>query len=361
MMDFRLSEVQSLMAATVDSLVADHIKRGAGPWSLWAGLADMGLLGAGIAEEDGGSGGCFEDLAVIVEGLGRGGGTGLFVPVVVVGAGLVSRLGNEAQRAALLRSVVSGTATVVLAHHEAPHEAGLISARATRSADGWRLTGEKTFVPGGDVADRFIVSACTSEGVALFIVPATVDGLQARAVELYDGNGAAHLTLDGCLVPVDAQLGDVVTAGAAVDWALDRANAAYVNEAVGLMSMLCDRTRDHIKTRKQFGETLAGFQVVKHRMVDMFIELELARSMAMMAAVSADAIDPTVRARDVSGAKAAVGKAGRRVGQSAIQLHGALGLTRDYPVGPAVKRLTLIERIFGDTSWHLARYAKLSA
>jgi alkylation response protein AidB-like acyl-CoA dehydrogenase len=231
---------------------------------------------------------------------------------------------------------------------------------AVPSEGGWHLTGRIARVPAGDAADAFIVLASTAAGPTLLLVPADAQGLNVRRVKLYDGTGAADLRLDGCTVPAQARVGDEGNARSVIDWAIDRAHAAFANEAIGLMQALCDLTLDHIKTRQQFGQTLGSFQVVQHRMVDMRIELELARSMAILATVAADDPDELRRARDVSAARAAIGKASRIVGQSAIQLHGAIALTRDYPAGSYVKRLTLIERMFGDTDWHVARFARLA-
>lgn len=368
-MNFQYTETQILVADTVASVVADHVEKGRGGTAgdaaapLWGKLAELGLLGAEIEEAAGGSGGSFEDLALILQGLGRGAAAGAFVPAIVVGAGLISRLGDDEQRRTLLPAIAEGRLQAVLAHHETSDltPGQPVTARATPVEGGWTLRGEKAFILGGDVADIFIVSAETDRGLSLFLVPSDASGVAARGIRLFDGGGGAHLTLNNCFVPQTALLGVDGEAAAAVEWALDRANAAFVNEAIGLMAELCDLTLNHIKTREQFGQVLGKFQVIQHGMVNMRIELELARSMAILAAVAADDPDETRRARDVSAAKAAVSKAARLVGQSAIQLHGAIAMTQEYPAGSYVKRLTLIERAFGDAVWHLARFSKLVA
>lgn len=369
-MDFRLSDTQTLINETMTSLVAEHRETvRAGPAhgasqagsALWARLAELGLLGAEIAEVDGGSGGTFEDLAVILQALGRGGGAGAFGPVIVTAAALISRLGDDAQKAAVLPSVLAGVGMPVLAHHETVDQGSdEVSATAVAVDGGWKLAGRKVMVFAGDAADLFLISARTEKGLTLFLVPATAESLSVRPMMLYDGSRAANLELDGCIVPAAAQLGLEGEADASVAWALDRANAAFANEAVGLMSELCDMTVEYLKTREQFGQTIGKFQVLQHRAVDMRINLELARSMAILAAVAADCTDDRRRSRDVSGAKASIGKASRVVCQSAIQLHGAIALTQEYPAGSFVKRLTLIERSWGDARWHLERFANLS-
>lgn len=370
-MDFRLSETQKLIDETVTSLVSEHreaVRAGAkgeavqAGSALWSRLAELGLLGAEIAEVDGGSGGAFEDLAVILQALGRGGGAGAFGPVVVTAAALISRLGDEAQKAAVLPSVNEGAGMPVLAHHETVDQGSdEVSATAVAVNGGWKLAGRKVMVFAGDVADLFLISARTEKGLTLFLVPATAEGLWVRPMKLYDGSGAVDLELDGCFVPAAAQLGPEGEADASVAWALDRANAAFANEAVGLMAELCDMTVEYLKTREQFGQAIGKFQVLQHRAVDMRINLELARSMATLATVAVDDADDRRRSRDVSAARAAIGKASRIVCQSAIQLHGAIALTQEYPAGSFVKRLTLIERSGGDARWHLERFANLSA
>lgn len=366
-MDFRPSDTQVMIADTVASLVARyrqslHGEAGPAATALWPQLAELGLLGAEADEAHGGSGGSFEDLALILQGLGRGGGAGAFAPVVVCAAGLISRFGDASQKAALLPGIVDGSRKVVLACHETTDPmSDKIAATARRSRDGWILSGRKVRVLSGDVADTFIVSAGTENGPSLFLLPVSAEGLSIRRMRLYDGSGAADLDLNDCAVPPHARLGVEGEASAAITWALDRENAASANEAVGLMAELCDMTVEYLKTREQFGQAIGKFQVLQHRAVDMRINLELARSMALLATVAADDDDALRRARDISAARAAIGKASRIVCQSAIQLHGAIALTQEYPAGLYVKRLTLIERSGGDTQWHLERFAKLQA
>ncbi|WP_428152659.1 acyl-CoA dehydrogenase [Brevundimonas sp.] len=213
----------------------------------------------------------------------------------------------------------------------------------------------------GDGADLFLISAKTDRGLTLFLVPATAERVSVWPIKLYDRAGAADLQLDGCFVPSSARLGMEGEAQASVAWAMDRTSAAFANEAVGLMAALCDMTVDYLKTREQFGQAIGKFQVLQHRAVDMRINLELATSMAMLATVAVSDTNERRRSRDVSAARAAIGKASRIVCQSAIQLHGAIALTDEYPAGDYVKRLTLIERSIGDVRWHLERFAGLSA
>ena len=369
-MDFTLSETQALMVDVVSSLVADHHDFDArrailasglcGSEAFWERLASVGLLGVELDEVHGGTGGTFEDIAVMLQPLGRALMIDPVVATVVLGAGLVNRAGTAVQKTAVLPAVADGSLKLAVAHGEAGNDRTpeRIATRAERVDNGWTLTGAKAVVPGGHAAGLFIVSAQTTEGPSLFLVPRDTRGLTVRPYPLYDGSGAADLVLDAVRPGDEALLGEVGEGLDHVTWAWDRGAAAVCNEAVGVMAALCDLTLDYLKSRVQFGRPIGGFQVLQHRMVDMRIALEQARSMAMLAAVAADDPDPAKRSRAVSAAKVTVGRACRQIGQSAVQLHGGIALTDDYIAGHYFKRLTLIERQFGDTASHLARFAR---
>lgn len=366
-MDFRLSDTENLIANTITSLVAESRQgskdRSSQPGSaLWPRLAELGLLGIELDEADGGSGADFGALAAMLEALGRGGGAGDFIPVVVLAMPLIARIGEDTQKAAVLPHIVAGRLKPVLAHYETDdYRSDPVAATAIAIEGGWKISGHKRRVFAGDGADLFVVSAMTQAGTTLFLVPANTEGLFVRTARLYDGSGAADIELAECVVPTTARLGPDGAAERMIAWSLDRAVAAHAVEAVGLMTELCDMTIDHLRTREQFGQIIGKFQVLQHRAVDMRIQLELARSMAMLASVAVNDSDDRRRSRDVSAAKAAIGRASRTICQSAIQLHGAIALTAEYPAGAFVKRLTLIERSFGDTAWHLRRFAERSS
>ena len=324
--------------------------------AFWATLAEQGLLGIEVSTDAGGIGGTFAETAVVLEALGAALVVEPFVPTAVLGVGLLNDLGTPEAVAPLLERVVTGTLKLALAHDEGAR----VATSAEREGDGWRLRGHKTLVLGGDVADVLLVSATSDAGLCLFLVPADTAGLSRKSYRLYDEHGAADLTFDLAL-PASALLGAEGAASPAIDRALDRGAAAAIHQAIGAMDRLCAMTPDYLKTRVQFGKPLATFQVLQHRMVDMQIALEQARSMALLATAALDEADPAVRARDISAAKLHVGDAARLIGQSAVQLHGGIALTDEYPAGHYFKRLTMLARQFGDELYHLDRYVALAA
>jgi alkylation response protein AidB-like acyl-CoA dehydrogenase len=318
-----------------------------------------------IDEAEGGSGGCFEDLAAIMPVFGRSLVVEPLIPTLVLGVGLVARHGSAVQRGALLPAVAGGGLMLGLAHAErqARDMTRWVSATARRGDAGWVLDGAKCVVPGGDQAGVLLVSARTSgaaddgDGISLFVVPRETAGLQRRDYKLYDGSGAADLVFADMRLPGDALLGEVGAGLQAVEFAYDRARAAVCAEAIGVMDRLREITLDYLRTRTQFGQPIGKFQALQHRMVDAHIELELARSMALLAVHAVADSNPARRVRSIAAAKARIGKAARTMGQTAVQLHGGIALTDDYTAGHYFKRLTMIERLFGDVAVSVKRFA----
>jgi alkylation response protein AidB-like acyl-CoA dehydrogenase len=374
-MDFSLSETQRLLAETTDRLVRerygfeDRKKIIAGPDGvsrpMWARFAELGLTGLGIAEEQDGLGGGMADLAVVAESFGRALVVEPFMPTLVLGAGTLGLIGSDAQQAEILPRVAAGSCFLALAHGEPKSRYTLCHVESQAVADGadYLLTGTKAVVLGGDVADHFLVSARSEgtttapHGISLFLVPRTALGLTIRAYPNIDGTRAADLRLDRVRVPASALLGPVGQALPTIAHATDRAIAYLCAEAVGAMEALNALTLEYLKTRTQFGRPIGAFQVLQHRMVDMAMALEQARSLAILAAGRADDPHPHERVRAVSAAKVQIGRSGRLIGQSSVQLHGGIGITNDYAGGHYFKRLTLIDRTFGDADHHLARFA----
>jgi alkylation response protein AidB-like acyl-CoA dehydrogenase len=377
-MDFSLSDTQRMLAETTDRLVRERYgfeerkKIIASPDGfsrpLWATFAELGLTGLGIDEDHGGLGGTVSDLAVVAETFGRALVVEPFLPTVVLGAGILGLAGSDTQQAELLPKVAAGELFLALAHGE-PKSRYTLSHVATRAeADGadHLLTGAKAVVLGGDAADYFLVSARTDgatsdpHGISLFLVPKDAPGLTIRAYLNIDGTRAAELGLDRVRVPATARIGQIGHGMPIVGHAVDRAIAYLCAEAVGAMQALNALTLDYLKTRTQFGVPIGSFQVLQHRMVDMEVALEQARSMAILAADRADDPDPHERARAISAAKVQIGRSGRLIGQSSVQMHGGIGITDEYAGGHYFKRLTLIDRTFGDADHHLARFAAAS-
>jgi alkylation response protein AidB-like acyl-CoA dehydrogenase len=374
-MDFSLSETQRMLAETTDRLVRDRYgfedrkKIIAGPDGfsrpMWATFAELGLTGLGIAEEYDGSGGTMGDMAVVAETFGRALVVEPYMPTLVLGAGTLGLAGSDTQKAEILPQVVAGACFLALAHGEPKSRYTLAHVETKAVADGgdMLLTGAKAVVLGGDAADHFLVSARTSgatgdaQGISLFLVPRDAPGLAIRAYPNIDGTRAADLVLDRVRVPASARIGEIGQALPIVTHAVDRAIAYLCAEAVGAMQALNVLTLDYLKTRTQFGQPIGAFQVLQHRMVDMEVALEQARSMAILAGDRADDPDGRERGRAISAAKVQIGRSGRLIGQSSVQMHGGIGITDEYAGGHYFKRLTLIDRTFGDADHHLARFA----
>lgn len=376
-MDFAPTETQRMIADAVSALLADQhefetrrqrIHAGAThSETLWNELADLGIFGAEIDEAHGGTGGPLADLLAVMEPFGASLVNEPVIPSLVLSAGLIQKAGTEAQKAAYLPHLASGTTKAATAHTERRARDHLywVETTATKTEAGWVLSGSKQVVQGADLADVLIVSARTSgeagdaSGISLFIVSADQAGLSRRPYPVYDGSGAADLTLDDVVVTEDALLGGEGQGLELIQWAWDRGNAAICVEAVGAMQAMRDLTLDYIKTRQQFGQPIGKFQVLQHRMADLHMQVELARSMSLLAISATEETEADKRAHKLSAAKIAIATACREVGQSAVQLHGGVALTDEYSAGHYFKRLTLIERQFGDRDHHMDRYITL--
>lgn len=322
---------------------------------LWAEFAQLGWLGLPFTPEDGGTGGGAVELAILMEAFGRHLVVEPYLATVVLGGGLVTALGSTAERRALLPAVAEGHCCLAFAHddHGAP-------TRAERRRDGYVLQGGKKLVLGGAMADTLLVSAqLDGDGIGIFVVPKE-RGLTLRPYRLLDGSRAADLVLTDVALPSSALLGGRADAAAAVEAVLQRAIAALSADAVGVIGAMVKATVDYAKTRVQFGQPIANFQALQHRMVRMRIKEEEARAAALFATLSLDGA-ADMRARAIHGAKAKIGRCARLVHQEAIQLHGAIGTTSELALGGYAKRLIAYETLFGSTREHLARYGAIIA
>ncbi|HKW52077.1 MAG TPA: acyl-CoA dehydrogenase family protein [Stellaceae bacterium] len=377
-MDFDFTEEQRLLDETVRRLVKDEYgfeKRKAYKAApegfsrkLWVRYAEIGLLGLPFAEEHGGFGGSAVESMIVMESFGRGLALEPYLASVVLGGGLVSHAGSAAQKQAILPALAAGKLMLAFAHGEPQSRYALadVATRAERDGNGYVLSGEKGVVLHGDGADRLVVSARSSgssrdkKGISLFLVDAKAKGVAIRGYPTVDGLRAAEIALDQVRVGADAVLGAPGEAYGVIEHAVDRAIAALCAEAVGIMEMLNATTLEYLKTRKQFGVPIGSFQVLQHRMADMMLEHEQAKSMAILAALSADGADARERRRVISAAKVQIGRSGRFIGQQAIQLHGGIGMTDEYTAGHYFKRLTMIAQSFGDEDHHLDRFAEVA-
>jgi alkylation response protein AidB-like acyl-CoA dehydrogenase len=333
----------------------------------WARYAELGLLALPFPEAAGGLGGNAVDIMLVMELIGRGLLLEPFLSSVVMCGGLLRDAGPEPRNADMLRRIGSGEIKLALACYEAAgrYDLSHVACTAVRSGAGWRLNGEKTVVLDAPSADYFLVSARRSghadaaQGIAVFLLARESAGTSLFDYPTQSGGRAADLRLDDVSVDATALIGTAEDGLALIERAVDRGIAALCAESVGIMTALNEATLNYLKARKQFGVPIGKFQALQHRMADMFIAAEQARSMAVNAAAYADSSDATARRRAVSGAKAYIGQAARLVGQQAVQMHGAMGVVDDLIVSHYFKRLTMIDLCLGDADFHLARFSDL--
>jgi pimeloyl-CoA dehydrogenase small subunit len=375
-MDFDLNDEQRLLKESVERLLADrydfearkkHIAAPGGfSRDLWRQYAELGLLGLPFEEKHGGFGGGPVETMIVMEAFGRALALEPFLSTVVLAGGALRHGGSETQRAALLPKIADGSLLVGFAHQErqARYDLSDVITTARRDGAGWTLDGAKTLVLHGATADKLIVSARVAgnrrdrEGIGLFLVDAAAKGVSRRGYQMIDGLHGAELNLTGVTVDPDAMIGAEGHALSLIERVVDEAMAALAAEAVGAMTALHEATVDYLKTRKQFGVPIGSFQALQHRAVDMFVHLEQARSLSMLATMMVQEPDATERHRAIAATKVQVGRSGKFIGQQAVQLHGGIGMTMEYKAGHYFKRLTAIDTMFGDADHHLAWLAR---
>ncbi len=377
-MDFEFSDEQRQLHGAVERYLGDQygfdrykaIKGSAAGWdpAIWRGLADLGVLAITVPAAQGGLGfGPLETLAM----MGDCGRSLVLEPVLssaVIATAALRPFAAEAPAGELLTAMAAGEKIAALAHFEsgARFESQWATTGARRGAEGYRLDGHKAVVMHAGAADTLLVSARTSgeagdaQGVSLFLVPRAAPGVVLDAYPTIDGRRAADVYLQGVVLPIGSRLGSEGTALSAIEAALDVGLAGLCAEAVGVMQALLDATVEYLRTRQQFGQPIGRFQALQHRVADMLIHLEQARSMSYLAALRCTAEDLAERRRALSAAKAVIGQAGRFVGQQAVQLHGGMGMTDELQVSHWFKRLTAAQLMFGDSDSHLQRYAALA-
>ena len=378
-MDFELSDEQNLLKDSVERFVKDNYSSDARAKLAntelgfsrdhWKKMAELGWLGLPFSEEVGGFGGTAVETMIMMESMGRGLVLEPFVSTVILGGGLVAEAGSPAQIEAIIPEVIEGNMMLAFAYAEPQSRFNLndVETTASKSGDGYVLNGHKSVVYHGTTADKIIVSARTSgnsrdeAGISLFIVDNNASGLSRRDYRTIDGQRAADIMLENVAVGADALLGKEGAAFPVIEKVTDYAIAALCAEAVGAMQAANEITNEYMKQRKQFGTPIGKFQVLQHRMVDMYMEAEQSKSMSDMVAMKLDLGDELERRKAVAAAKAQVGQASKFVGQQSIQLHGGMGMTDEYSIGHYFKRLTTIEMLFGNTDYHFKRFAALSS
>ncbi|MBP6542918.1 MAG: acyl-CoA dehydrogenase family protein [Piscinibacter sp.] len=373
-MNFQHTDDRRMLADSLNRFVAEQYgfetrdriaksPRGCSP-ELWRQFADLGVIGALFGEDDGGFAGGGFDIAVVFEALGRGLVVEPFLPTVLAGSA-IAHAGNPAHKA-LLAEIIGGTRIAAFAHAEpeAQHALTQVNTRVQRVGAQWQLDGAKAVVQHAELADVFVVSARSSgavddeAGVSLFIVPAGTPGLTLRGYPTIDGGRAAELTLAGVTLGADALLGAEGAGAATIEHSVGKGVLALCAEAVGAMDVAKDATLEYLRTRKQFGVPIGSFQALQHRMADLLVEIEQARSAVINAAAALDA-DRVTRERALSAAKFTIGRTGTRVAEECIQLHGGIGMTWELPLPHYAKRLVMIDHQLGDEDHHLARFIAL--
>jgi alkylation response protein AidB-like acyl-CoA dehydrogenase len=374
-MNFELSEEQQMLAETIKRFVATHYNFDARAKILaspaghsedvWAAIAEMGLLGLPFAEAHGGFGGTTVDVMLVMEAIGDGLLVEPYLATVGIGGRFVARAGRKGQQDRILPALIQGKHKLAFAHTEpgARYDLRQVGLRAGRSGEGWVLDGDKRMVLHGGGADTLVVSARTAggdtdaAGITLFLVPRTAAGVSVKESRTIDNLRTADIRFAGVDVGPDAVLGRDGEGFPVVEEVVDYATALLCAEAVGAIRYANEATLDYLKTRRQFGVPIGSFQALQHRMVEMMISYEQARSMAYLACVKIDTADVAERRRVISAAKIKIADACRHVSQEAVQLHGGMGMTEELKISHTFRRLTMLAQTFGDAEHHLERFA----
>ena len=335
---------------------------------LWQEFARQGLLAIPFAETDGGLGGGPVEMMIAGEAIGRTLALEPFMATVVLSGGLLRHAASADLRAKLVPEIVAGAATYAFAHQEKQARFDLADVGVSAKSDGrggFTLEGEKCVVLHGDSADKLIVSARISgdrrakDGIGLFLVDSKAQGVSRRGYPTQDGQRAADITLASVKAGAESVIGTPGQALAAIERTVDEAIAFLAAEAVGAMEVMHALTLDYVKQRKQFGVAIGSFQVIQHRLVDMFTHLEQSRSMAVYGAMMAAEEDAIERRKAMHAVKVQIGRSARHIGQDGIQIHGGIGMTQEYKAGHYFKRLTMIDMAFGNADHHVRELARL--
>jgi pimeloyl-CoA dehydrogenase small subunit len=375
-MDFEPSDDQRLLVDSVTRMLGDTYSfaqrkgymalDGGYSSAIWSQFAELGLLGLPFAEEYGGFGGGAQEVMLVMQAFGRVLVLEPYLSTVVLAGTAVKAAGTTEQKATLLPAIADGSLKLAFAHGErqARYDLTDVITTAKRNGSGWVLDGSKTVVSHGEAADQIIVSARTGgerhdpDGITLFLVDTTAPGVARRGYLSRDDTRAADISLSNVTVTEADVLGGAGKGLPIIQRVIEAGIAATAAETVGAMEAMNEMTLEYSKTRVQFGQPIGTYQVVQHRLADMFMAQEQGRSMAMLATMSVDNQDDAARAHDIALAKVGVGQAGRYVSQSAVQMHGGIGMTEEYAVGHYFRRCMVIERLFGDPAYFLQRLAE---
>jgi alkylation response protein AidB-like acyl-CoA dehydrogenase len=375
-MDFNFNEEQTLIQGQVaqfiqrdyewekrQNLISSELGFSEKNWKIFA---ELGWLGISLSEESGGFGGTALESMIIMEEFGKGLVVEPFLETIILCSGLIDSCGTDEQKGEILGQVVAGNMHLALGFTEPQSRFNLadVTTEAKLKDGNYVVNGFKSVVMNGPNANKFIISTRTSgkqtdkDGISLLVVDANQDGVSLRNYPTVDDRRASELTLENVIVPASCLLGSENQGFKLLEDAIDNATLGICAEAVGAMEVLYKTTVEYTKTREQFGQPIGKFQVLQHRMVDMFMEYEQSKSLLYMATIKNVEGSQDAK-KSISGLKYQVGKAAKFIGQQAVQLHGGMGVTNELNVGHFFKRLTTIISIFGNTDYHLKRYSQL--
>lgn len=378
-MDFQLTDDQRMLVDTVKNFTKkdSHVERvrqireNPVGWdkAVWQKMGELGWLGVPFAESVGGIGGSFLDAGLIVEQLGTTLVPEPYIPSVIVAGLTVSHYGTDEQQQKLLPSMIEGKTSLALAYVEksSRYDVSRVETRAEKSGGDYVLSGKKEWVLNGQAADHILVSARTSggaaeaKGVSLFVVPRNANGLKITTVDCMDSHKAAMIELSGVKVGKDALIGQEGAAAPVLERAQDYGAAASCCEGSGINQATLSMTRDYLCEREQFGVKIGTFQALQHRLVDMFVQVELCKGTAILAMLRADSADEVERKRAVSAAKKQLSTGGFFVTRQGIQLHGGIGVTDEHNVGLYFKRMQALCALYGDEAHHVDRFGALAS
>ena len=376
-MHFELTEEQTLLENMVTAFVRDDynwetrekiVKTEEG-WKPenWSKFAELGLLSVPFSEDHGGLGGTAVDSMVVMEQFGKGLVVEPFMPSILLSGNLISKLANESQANEIIPKIIEGESRYVFAYAEPQSRFDLsdVKTSATQDGDEYILNGFKSVVFGASMATHIIIAARTSgdqrseDGITLFLADIKSNGITLQTYPTIDEYRASEVVIENLKISSDMVLGEVDKAYSVVEEVIDLATIAACSEAVGVLQVLKDSTIDYCKQRKQFGQPISKNQAIQHKLVDMMIEYEQAKSI-LYAAVTADLSNADERKKAVSGAKARIGQSIKFVGESAIQLHGGMGMVDEYMISHYFKRATMLGVLFGNVDFHMKRFVGLT-
>jgi len=376
-MHFELTEEQTLLENMVTAFVRDDynwetrekiVKTEEG-WKPenWSKFAELGLLSVPFPEDHGGLGGTAVDSMVVMEQFGKGLVVEPFMPSILLSGNLISKLANESQANEIIPKIIEGESRYVFAYAEPQSRFDLsdVKTSATKDGDEYTLNGFKSVVFGASMATHIIIAARTSgdqrseDGITLFLADIKSNGITLQTYPTIDEYRASEVVIENLKISSDMVLGEVDKAYPVVEEVIDLATIAACSEAVGVLQVLKDSTIDYCKQRKQFGQPISKNQAIQHKLVDMMIEYEQAKSI-LYAAVTADLSNADERKKSVSGAKARIGQSIKFVGESAIQLHGGMGMVDEYMISHYFKRATMLGVLFGNVDFHMKRFVGLT-